>query len=505
MSDIYIKKILSAKVYDVAIETPIDEAIFLSKRIKNRVFIKREDLQPVFSFKLRGAYNKMYQLTDKEKLLGIVAASAGNHAQGVALAAKKLGIKATIVMPVTTPKIKVISVREHGAEVILFGDNFNEALEYAKKLESKNSLIFIHPYDDPEVIAGQGTIGMEISRQFPNTIDYIFIPVGGGGLAAGVGTYLKYLRPDIRVIAVESDESACLKAALESDSRVILDRVGIFADGVAVKQIGENTFDLCKSCIDEVITVNTDEICAAIKDLFEDTRSIAEPAGALSLAGLKKYCEENNIEDKTVMAIESGANVNFDKLRFISEVSEFGERREFLLSVTIPEERGSFRKFCIELGEHSITEFNYRTSNKKQATILVGVRVKHKKGELEKLISHLEKCNYTVSDLTDSDSAKRHVRHMVGGHRLNEQINEAVFSIDFPEKPGALTNLLNKLEDSWNISMFHYRNEGSVVGRGLIGFQYKNENKEDLLETLDRVGYNYLNMENDKAYNLFLG
>ncbi len=406
MSENYIKKILSAKVYDVAVETPIHEAPFLSRRLNNRVIIKREDLQPVYSFKLRGAYNKMYKLTEAEKRCGVVAASAGNHAQGVALSAKKLGISATIVMPETTPKIKVISVKEHGAKVILHGDNFNDALEYAKKLEHEHNLYFIHPYDDPDVIAGQGTIGMEICRQFPEHIDNIFIPVGGGGLAAGVGTYLKYLRPEIKVIAVESEESACLKAALEADERVILEKVGIFADGVAVKQIGEETFDLLRECIDEVITVSTDEICAAIKDLFEDTRSIAEPAGALSLAGLKKYSELNKLEDKTLLAIESGANVNFDKLRFISEVSEFGERRESLLSVTIPEETGSFRRFCEQLGEHSITEFNYRYASGSIARILVGVQIKHKKGEIDKLIDHLEDNNYKVNNLTDSSVAK---------------------------------------------------------------------------------------------------
>ncbi|MGL1892617.1 MAG: threonine ammonia-lyase, biosynthetic [Spirochaetaceae bacterium] len=504
MSDIYIKKILAAKVYDIAIETPIDSAVFLSKRINNKVLIKREDLQPVFSFKLRGAYNKMNQLTEVQKVKGVIAASAGNHAQGVALAAKYLGIEATIVMPKTTPKIKVISVKEHGANVILYGDDFNDALEYSRQLEVENGFIFIHPYDDPEVIAGQGTIGMEILRQYSENIDAIFIPVGGGGLAAGVGTYIKYLRPEIKVIAVESNESACLKAAFENNSRVILEKVGIFADGVAVKQIGEETFKLLKECIDGIVTVTTDEICAAVKDLFEDTRSISEPAGALALAGLKKYAEENRLSNQTLLAIESGANVNFDKLRFISEVSEFGERRESLLAVTIPEEKGSFREFCRVIGEHSITEFNYRFAKDEDATILAGVQIKRKDGELDNLIAGLESKSYIVKNLTENSIAKRHVRNMVGGHKTSIK-EEAVFTIDFPERAGALMDLLELLGDRWNISMFHYRNEGSIIGKGLIGLHYNIGEKSKLISVLDKVGYNYVEKTDDDAYKLFLG
>ena len=501
MSEEYIKKILSANVYDVAIESPISHANFLSKRLGNTILIKREDLQPVYSFKLRGAYNKMLQLTADEKKRGVVAASAGNHAQGVALSANKLNLNATIVMPETTPGIKVVSVKEQGAEVILHGDNFNDALVYAKKLEAERDLVFIHPYDDPAVIAGQGTIGMEICRQYPDTIEALFIPVGGGGLVAGVGTYMKYLRPEVKIIAVESEESACLKAALAADERVILDKVGIFADGVAVKQIGEETFKLCKNCVDEVITVSTDEICAAIKDLFEDTRSIAEPSGALALAGLKKYTEKTGCYDKTLLAIESGANVNFDKLRFISEVAE---QRECLLAVRIPEEPGSFRQFCSLLGDHSITEFNYRHKLNEDALVFVGVELKHKHNELQTLIQNLESSDYAVNDLTNDEVAKLHVRHMVGGHGSKSADTETVFTIDFPEKAGALMHFLHVLNDRWDISLFHYRNEGSVVGRGLIGLQLKQQDRTTLIDALDQIGYNYECVDNDNAYKLFL-
>jgi len=500
----YIKKILGAHVYDVAIETPISEARFLSKRLNNNILIKREDLQPVFSFKLRGAYNKMVQLPEDGKNRGVVAASAGNHAQGVALAAKKLGVDATIVMPVTTPEIKVMSVRERGANVVLYGDNFNDALIHARKLEADLDLVFIHPYDDPEVIAGQGTIGMEICRQISGDIDAVFIPVGGGVLVAGVGTYLKYLRPDVKIIAVESEESACLKAALEADARVVLDKVGIFADGVAVKQIGEETFKLCRECVDEVITVSTDEICAAIKDLFDDTRSIAEPSGALSLAGLKKYAETNDLKDQTLVAIESGANVNFDKLRYISEVSEIGEKRECLLAVSIPEVSGSFRKFCNILNEHNITEFNYRCSGTDKANIFVGVELKRSPAELLKLTTDLEMGGYTVTDLTEDGVAKLHLRHMIGGQQTESAQNEHVFTVEFPERAGALMHFLDSLNDRWNISLFHYRNEGSVVGRGLIGLQYDDSESADVISVLEEVGYTFENVDSEPAYNIFL-
>ncbi len=504
MTSEYIKKILGAQVYDVAIETPISEAGFLSKRIKNKVLIKREDLQPVFSFKLRGAYNKMVQLSDEEKERGVVAASAGNHAQGVALAANKLGMAATIVMPTTTPKIKVISVKARGGNVVLFGDNFDEALGRARQLEKELGLVFIHPYDDPEVIAGQGTIGMEICRQISGKIDAVFIPVGGGGLVAGIGTYIKYLRPEIKVIAVESEESACLKAAFDAGERTPLDKVGIFADGVAVKLIGEETYKLCLSCVDEVITVNTDEICAAIKDLFEDTRSIAEPAGALGLAGLKKYAEENGLRDKTLLTIESGANVNFDKLRYISEVSEIGELRECLLGVKIPEKPGSFRTFCQVLDGHSITEFNYRLRGRDNAHILVGVQLKRKAGELTKVIKELESKDYEVVDLTKDQVSKLHIRNMVGGHLAADEPAEMVYSIDFPERAGALTKFLDALEDRWNISLFHYRNEGSVFGQVLLGLQCDVSEEEALCDAMSSVGFNFSKVENNPAYDAFL-
>jgi len=504
MSEEYVKKILRANVYDVAIETPISTAPFLSKRLGNNILIKREDLQPVYSFKLRGAYNRMFQLSPDERSAGVVAASAGNHAQGVALAARKLNIDATIVMPETTPAIKVSSVKANGAKVILHGDNFNDALEYARKLEAEQGLFFIHPYDDPDVIAGQGTIGMEICRQYPGNIDAVFIPVGGGGLAAGVGTYMKYLKPGTKIIAVESEESACLKAAFDSGERTVLDKVGIFADGVAVKQIGEETFKLCQNCVDEVITVSTDEICAAIKDLFEDTRSIAEPSGALALAGLKKYVDREECCDQTLLAIESGANVNFDKLRFISEASEVGEHRECLLAVQIPEQSGSYRKFCSVFGSHSITEFNYRATTSDTATVFVGVQLKHEPGELETLISSLESSGYTVDDLTADDVAKRHIRHMVGGAVKTGGDPESIYSIEFPERAGALMRFLEVLNDRWNISLFHYRNEGGLAGRGLIGFECSSEQNAELDKVIASVGYTSSNIGNNKAYELFL-
>lgn len=499
----YIKRILEANVYDVAIETPLSHANFLSERLNNTVLIKREDKQPVYSFKIRGAYNKVSKLTAEERAKGVVAASAGNHAQGLALAAKKLGIKATIVMPCTTPNIKVASVKARGAKVILHGDTFDEASTYSQKLVEEKGLVYIHPYDDPDVIAGQGTIGVELLRQQTGDIDAIFIPVGGGGLIAGVAAYVKYLRPEIKIIGVESTESACLQAALESNRRVTLPTVGIFADGVAVAQIGKNTWEICKDLVDEVITVTPDEICASIKDIFDDTRSIAEPAGALGVAGLKKYVDREGVVNKTFIAIESGANVNFDRLRYISEVAEIGEGREAILAVTIPEAPGSFQKFCSVLGKRSITEFNYRFAKEGDAQIYAGIKV-DSADMREDLISELIGNGYSVADLTEDDSSKYHIRHMVGGHAPAVVDNEILYRFEFPERPGALLNFLKKLGKKWNISMFHYRNHGAAYGRVLVGLQVPKSDMKSFKVFLDDLGYHTWNETENPAYQLFL-
>ncbi len=500
----YIKKILEAKVYDVAIETPIDEARQLSARIGNRVLLKREDLQPVFSFKLRGAYNKMASLSEEELARGVVAASAGNHAQGLALAASKMGVKATIVMPRTTPLIKVNAVKSRGGKVILHGDAYDEASAYAKKLTAEKGMTYVHPYDDPEVIAGQGTIGMEILRQHTGPLDAVFVPVGGGGLAAGVAAYIKYVRPDVKVIAVEPEDAACLKAALEANRRVTLKEVGLFADGVAVAQIGKETFRVLKKTIDGVITASTDEICAAIKDIFDDTRSIAEPAGALALAGLKKYVEQNNCEGQTLLAIDSGANTNFDRLRYISERTEIGERREAILSVQIPEKPGSFKRFCSALGKRNITEFNYRYSDSKDAQIFVGVQISPENNDREDLVRELKDLGYPVWDMTDNEMAKLHIRYMVGGHAPGSVTNERLYRFEFPERPGALMKFLKNLPQDWNISLFHYRNHGSAYGRVLVGMQIDDKDRRKVGEFLDQLHYPYHEETDNPAYLQFL-
>lgn len=498
----YIKHILEANVYDVAIETPIQEARFLSQRLDNKVLIKREDLQPVFSFKLRGAYNKMRQLTAEELKKGVVAASAGNHAQGVALSAQKLGCKATIVMPCTTPQIKVDAVKAWGAKVVLNGDTYDEASLYAQQLVKEKGMTYVHPYDDPQVIAGQGTIAMEILRQHAGKIDVIFVPVGGGGLAAGIASYIKYVRPDVKVVAVEPEDAACLKAALDAKRRVTLPEVGIFADGVAVAQIGKETYRILKQTIDEVVTANTDEICAAIKDIFEDTRSIAEPAGALSLAGLKKYVEQTGIKGQTLICIESGANTNFDRLRYISERTEFGEKREGIFSVQIPEKPGSFRQFCALLGKRNITEFNYRYTSAESAQIFVGMQV-HGEDDRQAIVDKLKSKSYKVEDMTDNEMAKIHVRHMVGG-RSPDIDDEVVYRFEFPERPGALMNFLNQLGGRWNISMFHYRNHGSAFGRVVVGLQVAKAERKQIAPVLKGLNYRFVEETENLAYKHFL-
>ena len=506
--DQYIPKILSANIYDVAIETPLHTAPFLTERLGNNIWIKREDKQPVYSFKIRGAYNKVRQLSDKEKAAGVVCASAGNHAQGLALASKYLGIKATIVMPRTTPDIKVKSCKARGAKVVLHGDTFDEAFAHSQKLVEEKGLTYIHPYDDPEVIAGQGTIGMEILRQLSGPesgpIDAIFVPVGGGGIVAGIAAYVKFLRPEIKVIGVESTESACLHAALAADRRVTLPHVGIFADGVAVAQIGKNTWDVARHFVDEVITCSPDELCAAIKDIFDDTRAVCEPAGALGVAGMKKYVEREGIQGANLVSILSGANVNFDRLRYISEVAEIGEGREAILAVTIPERPGSFQQFCSLLGKRPITEFNYRYGRDDQAQIYVGVKVGAEADARENLLDELEKKEYPTIDLTSDEISKYHIRHMVGGHAPGSVEDELLYRFEFPERPGALLNFLKKLGKKFNISLFHYRNHGAAYGRVLVGLQVPKGNRKELEGYLKELGYTYWNESDNPAYQLFL-
>ena len=500
----YIEKILRAKVYDVAEETPLDFAPNLSGRLENRVYLKREDLQPVFSFKLRGAYNKIASLTVEQAAHGVIAASAGNHAQGVALAAKKLGIKALIVMPKTTPEIKVKSVKAYGAKIVLHGDSYDDALIYALELVKEKGMTFIHPYDDPYVIAGQGTVAMEILRQHNGDIHAIFVPVGGGGLVAGIAAYVKFVRPEIKVIAVEPDDADCLNQALKAQHQVELPQVGLFADGVAVKKIGKEPFRIARQYVDQVITVSTDEICAAIKDIFDDTRSVAEPAGALSVAGMKKYIEQQGIHQQTLIAIDSGANMNFDRLRYVAERTLVGEHREILLAVAIPELPGSFLKFCKTLGKRSITEFNYRYFDSRMAQVFVGISSSGVEGDRQQLIEKLESDGFLVTDMTDNELAKDHIRHMVGGHGPAD-LNESVYSLQFPERPGALLKFLMSLGSQWNISLFHYRNHGAAFGKVLIGLQMAEAEYVAFEQCLNELGLVFQQETYNPAYRLFAG
>ncbi|MDS4029001.1 MAG: threonine ammonia-lyase, biosynthetic [Candidatus Contendobacter sp.] len=499
----YLKKILTARVYDVAIESPLDIMNQLSRRLNNRVLLKREDLQPVFSFKLRGAYNKMAGLPREVLEKGVLCASAGNHAQGVALAAQKLGAKATIVMPRTTPVIKVQAVRDRGGRVVLFGDTYDEAYQHARQLEAEKSLVFIHPYDDPDVIAGQGTIGMEILRQHPDPIEAIFIAVGGGGLIAGVAAFAKFLRPEIKIIGVEPDDAASMHEALKQGHRVTLDQVGLFADGVAVRQVGEETFRLARELVDDIITVSTDEICAATKDIFDDTRSIAEPAGALGTAGLKRYVEQTGVVDANLIAIHCGANLNFDRLRHIAERAELGERREALLAATIPEQPGSFRKFCQIIGRRSITEFNYRYADSQQAQVFAGVQLTEGEEEKNRIITTLREHGYPVLDMSDNEMAKLHVRYMVGGHAPGIR-DEILYRFQFPERPGALLKFLNGMAHGWNISLFHYRNHGSDYGRVLVGIQVPEAERPRFVRYIRELGYPWRDETQNPAYRMFL-
>jgi threonine dehydratase len=499
----YLERILAARVYDVAIETPLEVAPGLSARTGCRVLLKREDMQPVFSFKLRGAYNKMAHLPPAVLKRGVIAASAGNHAQGVALAAQRLHCRATIVMPVTTPQIKIAAVKARAATIVLRGDSYDEAYAHARALARRRRLAFVHPYDDPDVIAGQGTIAMEILRQHPEPIRAIFVAVGGGGLISGIAAYVKRLRPEIKVIGVEPEDADAMTRSLKADRRVKLAQVGLFADGVAVKEVGRETFRLCRELVDDMILVDTDAICAAIKDVFEDTRVVLEPAGALAIAGAKAYAARAGVRGRTLVAVASGANMNFDRLRFVAEQAELGEKREAILAVTIPERPGSFREFCSQIGARNITEFNYRYADPGEAHVFVGVQVRDRE-ETRELVRRLRRRGLKALDFSDNELAKLHVRHAVGGHAPTVD-NEILYRFEFPERPGALMRFLAAMSSNWNISLFHYRNHGADYGRVLVGMQVPPRDKRKFRAFLAKVGYPCHEETRNPAYQLFLG
>ncbi|MDB5796460.1 MAG: ilvA [Paucimonas sp.] len=507
MSIDYLKKILTARVYDVAVETPLEPARTLSARLGNAVYYKREDMQSVFSFKLRGAYNKMANLPLPQLKRGVICASAGNHAQGVALSASKLGCRAVIVMPTTTPQLKVDAVKARGGEVVLFGDSYSDAYQHALTLEKKLKLTFVHPFDDPDVIAGQGTIALEILRQHSGPIDAIFVAIGGGGLIAGVAAYVKAVRPDIKVIGVQTTDSDAMARSLKAGRRVTLTDVGLFSDGTAVKLVGEETFRLARKYVDEIILVDTDAVCAAIKDVFEDTRSILEPAGALAVAGAKEYVERarksrSPVRNQTLVAIACGANMNFDRLRFVSERAEVGEAREALFAVTIPEERGSFRKLCSLIGARSVTEFNYRINDEREAHVFVGLQIAGR-DEPQRILKDFEKHGFKTLDLTHDEMAKLHVRHLVGGKSVLAK-DELLYRFEFPERPGALMRFLESMAPNWNISLFHYRNQGGDVGRVLVGLQVPRKETRELQQVLASLGLNFKDETANPVYRMFL-
>ena len=499
----YLERILNARVYDVAVETPLDHAVSLSGRIGNTIYFKREDMQPVFSFKLRGAYNKISRLTPAQRKRGVICASAGNHAQGVALSAQRLGIRAVIVMPQTTPAIKIDAVRRRGGEVVLAGHSYDEAYAHALELEKKQKLTFVHPFDDPDVIAGQGTVGLEILRQHPDPIDAVFCCVGGGGLIAGVAAYIKRVRPETKVIGVEAADADAMDRSLKAGRRIKLDKVGLFADGAAVKYVGQETFRLAQQYVDEMVLVDTDAICAAIKDVFEDTRSILEPAGALAVAGAKEWVKRHRAHGKTLVAVASGANMNFDRLRFVAERAEIGEQREAVFAVTLPEKPGAYKKFLALMGNRNITEFNYRYNDAGAAHVFVGVQIANR-GEATRLVEMLQKNGYAALDLTDDEFAKLHIRHLVGGH-APMATNELVYRFEFPERPGALMHFLEQMSKGWNISLFHYRNHGADVGRVLVGMQVPKGEMKEFRAFLKGLGYRYVDETAHPAYRLFLG
>ncbi len=500
----WLRAILTAPVYDVARRTPLEAAPRISKRIGNQVLLKREDLQPVFSFKLRGAYTRLAQLSADERQRGVLAISAGNHAQGVALGAKQLGIDATIVMPATTPRIKVEAVEALGARIVLHGDSYDEAAAHGRTLAQHEGRSLIHPYDDPAVIAGQGTVAMELLAQRHGKLDAVFIPVGGGGLCAGMAVYLKSLDPSIRVVAVEPDDAACLQAAMQAGRPVRLEQIGLFVDGCAVREIGTETFKVLRECVDEVVTVDADQVCAAIRDVFEDTRSIVEPAGALALAGLKRWVTENGVEKQTLVAVLSGANMNFDRLGHIAERAEVGEQHEALFGVTIPEQPGSFLAFCRCIGRRAITEFNYRYHAQAKAQVYVGVALKGGSAERLAVRQALEQGGFDVADYTDSEVARLHVRHLVGGPATGLR-RERLFRFEFPERPGALLQFLETLGTRWNITLFHYRNHGAAYGRVLAGFEVDAVNDADFEADLQRLGFWHVEETANPALRQFVG
>ncbi|MFN7288203.1 MAG: threonine ammonia-lyase, biosynthetic [Burkholderiales bacterium] len=501
-ADEYLKKILTARVYDVAAETPLETAHWLSRRLDNTVLLKREDLQPVHSFKLRGAYNKMAHLSREQLERGVIAASAGNHAQGVALAAQRLKCRAVIVMPVTTPQVKIDAVASRGVEVVLQGDSYSDAYQHALTLQAREGLIFVHPFDDPDVIAGQGTIGMEVLRQHPGPIDAIFIAIGGGGLAAGVAAYVRAVRPEIKLIGVQTLDSDAMARSIQAGERIELKDVGLFSDGTAVKLVGEETFRLCRELLDDIVLVDTDAACAAIKDVFQDTRSILEPAGALAIAGLKLWAEREEARGKTLVAIACGANMNFDRLRFVSERAEIGEQREAVFAITVPEERGSFRRLCGLVGPHNVTEFNYRISDAAEAHVFVGLQVANR-AQAREIAVQFTASGFATLDLTDDELAKLHLRHMVGGHSPLAQ-DERLYQFEFPERPGALMRFLTAMNPGWNISLFHYRNHGADYGRILIGMQVPESGRQEFQDFLQGLGYPYSDETAHPAYRLFL-
>jgi threonine dehydratase len=506
----YLKKILTARVYDVASETPLDLAPTLSQRFQNRIYLKREDVQDVFSFKIRGAYNKMAHLSDAQLKRGVICASAGNHAQGVALSAAKLGVRAVIVMPTTTPALKIDAVKARGGanvEVVLHGESYTDAFNHATALEQEQKLTFVHPFDDPDVIAGQGTVGMEILRQHSGPIHAIFVPIGGGGMLAGVAAYVKQVRPDIRVIGVQTLDSDAMARSLKGKERVTLPDVGLFSDGTAVRLVGEETFRLAQLFVDEVIVVDTDAICAAIKDVFTDTRSILEPAGALAVAGAKAYIEraeltKNPIKNETLVTVCSGANMNFDRLRFVAERAELGESREALYAVTMPEQRGSFRRFCGLVGPRNVTEFNYRISDGEQAHVFVGIQIADR-SETGAVARRFEDEGFSTLDMTHDELAKTHLRHLVGGKSAQAK-DEILYRFEFPERPGALMRFLNSMSPNWNISLCHYRSQGGDVGRILIGLQVPPEEMNEFASFLTTLGYRYWDETQNPVYKLFL-
>ncbi len=498
----YLKKILTARVYDVAIESSLEIAPDLSRRTGNQVLLKREDQQPVFSFKLRGAYNKMVNLSPEQRARGVICASAGNHAQGVALSARRLGCKAVIVMPVTTPRLKIDAVKALGGEVVLFGDSYTDAFGESQRLETERGLTFVHPFDDPDVIAGQGTVAMEILRQHQGPIDAVFVAIGGGGLISGVAAYIKAVRPEIKVIGVQTADSDAMVQSVKAGKRVTLKDVGLFSDGTAVKLVGKETFRLTRALVDDYVIVDTDAVCAAIKDVFQDTRSILEPAGALGVAAVKQYAQAHGLKGRTFVAITCGANMNFDRLRFVAERAEFGEQREAIFAVTIPEERGSFKRFCELVGPRAVTEFNYRISDAKVAHVFVGIAIP-KRAEAGKIAKSFVRHGFATLDLTDDEMAKEHLRHMVGG-RSELALNERLFRFVFPERPGALMRFLAALHPDWNISLFHYRNQGADYGRILVGIQVPASDDAAFGEFLRTLAYPCVEETMNPVYRLFL-